>query len=121
MPRQTRAEFEPPLPSDVLLILLSLASRPMHGYAIIQDVGARTDNAVQLQTGALYRYLHRLLRGGLITECAPPSVVAASGPPRRYYKVTASGETLLSAEVERMALLVRAAKATAGGRRPRLA
>ena len=121
MPRQRAAEFDPPLPSDVLLILLALASRPMHGYAIIRDVEERTDNEVRLQTGALYRYLHRMLRGGLIAECRPPVDEPTVGPARRYYQLSARGNALLSAEVDRMALLVRAAKLTAGGRRPRLA
>jgi DNA-binding PadR family transcriptional regulator len=111
-----------PLASDVLLILLALASRPMHGYGIIRDVEERSDGEVQLQTGALYRTLHRLLRDRLIAECrAPADDRDATDPRRRYYRLTSLGDAVLAAEVERMSRLVRAARLTAGGKRPRLA
>ncbi len=62
----------PPLKNDVLLILLALASRPLHGYGIIRDVEERSDGDVVLQTGALYRTLRRLLETKLIVECPQP-------------------------------------------------
>lgn len=110
-----------PLKNDVLLILIALADRSAHGYGIIRDVEARTDGEVVLQTGALYRALKRLLADGLIEECAAPPDADREDARRRYYRVTALGAAVRSAEIERMSTLVRAARLTAQGKRPRLA
>src|ERR1041385_8230270 len=59
-----------PLAEDAVLILLALASRPLHGYGIIRDIEERSSGESVLQTGALYRMLRRLLRDALIEECA---------------------------------------------------
>jgi len=44
----------------VLLILLSLAARPLHGCAILRDDVAHSDGRVRLSTGALYGAVRRL-------------------------------------------------------------
>jgi DNA-binding PadR family transcriptional regulator len=110
-----------PLKSDVLLIMLALACGPRHGYGIILDVEERSAGEVQLQTGALYRTLRRLLNDRFIHECAAPAGQAATDERRRYYRLTGFGQQVLDAEVERMSRLVRAARLTASGKRPRLA
>lgn len=110
-----------PVKPDVLLVLLSLASQPMHGYGIIRDVAGRSGGQVLLQTGALYRMLRGLLQDGLIDECAQPADAPNDDERRRYYTLTRLGETVMAAEVERMARLVRAARMIADGKRPRLA
>jgi DNA-binding PadR family transcriptional regulator len=110
-----------PLKPDVLLILLALAARPLHGYGIIRDVRDRSDGQVVLQTGALYRTLRRLLDDRLIEECAQPADAASDDERRRYYQPTPLGRAVVEAEVERMARLVRAARLTAEGKKPRLA
>jgi DNA-binding PadR family transcriptional regulator len=119
MPDRARPEALLPLATDALLILLALASRPQHGYGIIRDVEERSAGELLLQTGALYRILRRLLRDALIEPCDPPE--AASGDPRRrYYRLTRQGHLVLDAEIQRMAKLVRAARLTGAGKRPRL-
>ena len=110
-----------PLKSDVLLILLALAARPLHGYGIIRDVDDRSDGELRLQTGALYRTLRRLLGDGLIEESPRPAADVGDDERRRYYRLTSLGHAVLNAEVERMSKLVRAARETASGKRPRLA
>jgi DNA-binding PadR family transcriptional regulator len=111
-----------PLAHDVLLILLALAAEPRHGYGIIRDVDERSNGTIALQTGALYRALKRLLADGLIEASAPPhGTPADSDSRRRYYCITAFGARVLAAEVDRMAVLVRAAHAIEAGRRPRFA
>jgi DNA-binding PadR family transcriptional regulator len=110
-----------PLKADVLMILLALADRPCHGYAIIKEVDRRSGGAVRLQTGALYRDLKRLLADGLIDECPPPSTERDEDERRRYYRATKLGSAVVEAEVARMAALVRAARTRATPRRPRLA
>lgn len=110
-----------PLKPDTVLVLLALASQPLHGYGIIRDVRERSSGNVALQTGALYRLLRLLLNDGLVRECDRPRDAAGDDERRRYYTLTAFGESVLAAEVERMARLVRAARLVAQGKRPQLA
>src|SRR5262249_4220475 len=109
-----------PLAPDALFILLALAAQPLHGYGIIRDVEARSDGQVVLQTGALYRMLRRLLHDGFIDERGRPAHAASDDERRRYYELTTFGRAVLDAEIARMSKLVRAARLTAVGRRPRL-
>lgn len=119
MPDTRRPEVFLPLPTDALLILLALASRPLHGYGIIRDVEDRSSGETVLQTGALYRMLRRLLRDDLIEPCEPPPGEGGD-PRRRFYRPTRRGRLVLDAEVDRMAKLVRAARMTDAGKRARL-
>lgn len=108
-----------PLKTDTLLILLALASGSMHGYGIIRDVEERSEGEVQLQTGALYRTLRRLLNDALIEE----DLAAVDDSPderRRYYQLTRLGREVMDAEVARMSRLVRASKLIHAGKRPKL-
>src|SRR5580692_4753207 len=50
----------------VLLILLSLAGQPRHGYSILQDTEEMSEGRVRLSTGTLYGALRRLLESGWI-------------------------------------------------------
>src|SRR3982074_507811 len=50
-----------PLSEPVLLILLSLAGQPRHGYSILKDVEEMSGGRVLLSTGTLYGALRRLL------------------------------------------------------------
>lgn len=110
-----------PLKPGTLLVLLAVANEPRHGYAIIQDVEARTEGHVVLQTGALYRTLKRLLQDRLITECDPPPSAASDDERRRYYLLTSLGRDVLAAEADRLARLARATRLTVLGKKPRLA
>ena len=92
-------------------ILLSLAAGTRHGYAIIQDIAARSDGAVQVETGTLYRALQRLVEHGLVSPTAPRAG-ADDDERRRYYAITADGRRAASAEAARMAALVDRARAT---------
>ena len=47
---------------------MALADDDRHGYAIIQDVAARTGGELQLSAGTLYRSIQRMLEQGLIVE-----------------------------------------------------
>ena len=65
-----------------VLILISLAGGPKHGYALIQDIRELAD--VQLGPGTLYGALDRLERLGLI-EPLP------ADDRRHPYRITAPG------------------------------
>lgn len=107
------------MPTDALLVLLALASRPQHGYGIIRDVEERSDGQTVLQTGALYRTLRRLMRDQFIEPCDAPAGEGGD-PRRRFYRITRAGRQEMDAEIARMARLVRAARLTDAGKRPKL-
>ena len=96
-----------PLPPAAFHILLALSIGDRHGYGIIQDVEARTDGAVRLSAGTLYRTIQRLLEQGLIIE---PRTSAVIDPRRRPYRITAFGKAVARAESNRLANLVRLAE-----------
>jgi DNA-binding PadR family transcriptional regulator len=98
-----------PLPPATFHILVSLASADRHGYGIMQDVQARTDGALRLSAGTLYRTIQRLLDDRLITEVSKASA-SREDPRRRYYRITRFGTAVARADAERLAQLVSLAK-----------
>ncbi|HUF74957.1 MAG TPA: PadR family transcriptional regulator [Longimicrobiales bacterium] len=96
-----------PLKPTALHILLSLAGEERHGYAIIKEISERTRGEVELHPGILYRFLKRLLDGGLIRELEHRPVPAAEDDERRrYYAVTEAGRAVARAELERMGTMI---------------
>jgi DNA-binding PadR family transcriptional regulator len=98
-----------PLPTAAFHILLALSGGDCHGYGIIQDVEARTNGALRLSPGTLYRTIQRLLEQGLIEEPRRPSRLKGD-PRRRYYRLTPFGTAVARAETRRLTELVRLAK-----------
>lgn len=101
-----------PLPSAVFHILVSLAEADRHGYAIIQDVAARTDGKVRLGPGTLYRSIQRMLEQDLIAETETRPAPDADDERRRYYRITPLGRQVARAEAERLSALVKLARST---------
>jgi DNA-binding PadR family transcriptional regulator len=99
-----------PLPSAAFHILLALSAGEAHGYGIILDIQARTNGALRLSPGTLYRTIQRLLEDGLIEEPRKKPSAPGSDPRRRYYRITPFGTTVARAETRRLAELVRLAK-----------
>ena len=94
---------------QVFHILLALADQDLHGYAIIQDVAARTSGGVRLTASTLYAALKRLLDDGWIRELEDRP--DADDPRRRYYRITAAGRAAGRAEAARLADLAEMARA----------
>jgi len=99
------------LPPATFHILLALAEEDRHGYAIIQDVAARTDGELRLSAGTLYRSIQRMLEQGLIAETRERPAPEDDDARRRYYRITQDGTTAARAEVRRLGQLVRMARA----------
>jgi DNA-binding PadR family transcriptional regulator len=89
----------------VLLILLSLAERPRHGYAILQDTESMSEERVRLSTGTLYGALRRLLDDRWIERFDEQD----SSRGRQAYRLTATGRRNLQMEVTRLKHLTRMA------------
>lgn len=94
-----------PLTEPVLLILLSLAGKPRHGYSILKDVEQMSDGRVVLSTGTLYGALRRLLDEEWIERINEQD----SSRGRQAYRLTARGRRNLQLEVGRMKHLTRLA------------
>jgi DNA-binding PadR family transcriptional regulator len=100
-----------PLPAAVFHILIALADRDRHGYAIMQDVSARTNGKVTLSAGTLYSSIRRMLEQGLIEELSGSPEPENTDERRRYYGLTGFGRRVAAAEVERLESLVSQARA----------
>lgn len=99
-----------PLPPPTFHILLALADRELHGYAIMKDVADRSDGAVRLGPGTLYGALKRLLEAKLVEECGERADPERGDERRRYYRLTALGLAVARAEARRLDTIVRAAR-----------
>ena len=83
-----------------------------HGYAIIQDVAARTGGELKLSAGTLYRSIQRMLEQGLIVETRERPAPELDDERRRYYRITKFGIAVARAETRRIAQLVKLARAS---------
>jgi DNA-binding PadR family transcriptional regulator len=100
-----------PLPVAMFHILVAVADRDRHGYAIMQDVAARTNGALKLSPGTLYGSIKRMLEEGLIVELSERQRPDDDDERRRYYRITTFGRSVAQAEATRLATLLRQAKA----------
>jgi DNA-binding PadR family transcriptional regulator len=96
-----------PLSESAFLILLSLSERPLHGYAILGKVLELSEGRLDLSTGTLYGALKRFSEASWI-ERIDSGEADETGRPRKEYRLTGEGETLLRAETARMRSLVSA-------------
>jgi DNA-binding PadR family transcriptional regulator len=100
-----------PLPPATFHILVALAREDRHGYAIILYVEQRTGGELRLSAGTLYRSIQRMLEQDLIRETRDRPAPELDDERRRYYRITAFGTAVASAEAKRMSDLVRMARA----------
>jgi DNA-binding PadR family transcriptional regulator len=94
-----------PLTETSFFILLSLATSPKHGYSIIKEVEAMSEQRVILATGTLYSALRRMLDDGWIDRVED---IPSNGNlrERKFYQLTDLGKRILEAEKERLQNLV---------------
>ena len=67
----------PRIKGDALVVLLTLAAGPMHGYAIMLDAEERSGGEIRLQTGLKHGFIYRPL-----AEWIGPVVGWAKSPPQ---------------------------------------
>ena len=94
-----------PMTEPVLLILLSLADQPRHGYAILRDTEKMSNGRVRLSTGTRYGALRRLLEEGWIERFQEQD----RSRNKQAYRLTRLGQRNLQQEVERLKHLTRLA------------
>lgn len=79
------------------LILAVVSREPLHGYAVIETLKARSGGELALPEGTVYPALHRLEADGLLSS----EWSAATGRRRRVYSITDRGRRELGANRER--------------------
>lgn len=107
MPKQ---KFSP-LPAAAFQILMALVDDDLHGYEIMRRVEEQTEGRTRLGPGTLYSSIQALLEARFIAEVSQPSAADTNDERRRYYRVTAAGRKAGREEAERMADLLRIARA----------
>jgi DNA-binding PadR family transcriptional regulator len=107
MPKQKLS----PLPAAAFQILMSLVDDDLHGYEIMRRVEEQTAGRLRLGPGTLYSSIQALLEAGFIAEVAPARSDAGTDERRRYYRLTAAGRKAGREEAERLADLLRVARA----------
>jgi DNA-binding PadR family transcriptional regulator len=100
-----------PLPSAAFQILLSLADDDLHGYGIMRQVEEQTDGRTRLGPGTLYSSMQTLLEARLIDQVDLREDAKLGPARRRYYRLTSAGRKLARSEAERLADLLRVARA----------
>jgi PadR family transcriptional regulator, regulatory protein PadR len=91
--KKFQKEMNAGIASLVLLTVVNKSNEPMYGYQIARLLEEYSGDTSFMKQGALYPVLHSLENSGLLESKVEPSV---SGPPRRYYEITAEGrETLV--------------------------
>jgi DNA-binding PadR family transcriptional regulator len=100
------------IPIATFHILMAVAYEDRHGYAIIQDIEARTGGELKLSAGTLYRSIQRMLEQGLLIETRERPAPEEDDERRRYYRITPYGEEVARAEGRRLAQLVKMARAS---------
>lgn len=102
-------ESQLPLTEVTFFILLSLATEPKHGYAIMKDVATLSEGRLTFSTSTLYGALKRLLEQNWIARYEATEV-AETGRVQKHYQLTDSGRRILQMDIERLQKLTRAAQ-----------
>jgi DNA-binding PadR family transcriptional regulator len=92
-------------------ILLSLAGGARHGLAIARDVRQSSNGGLRLWPATLYGSLEELTDLGWIEEIDDPGRRPDASERKRYYGITRAGRSALDHETQRLADLVRLARA----------
>ena len=99
-----------PLPAAALQILMSLADDDLHGYEIMRRVAEQTDGRTRLGPGTLYSSIQTLLDADFIAEVGSRGE-GGNDSRRRYYHLTPAGRKAARDEAERLAGVLRVARA----------
>lgn len=103
MPPTTSPEF---LPGTLyMLILRTLASGPLHGYAIARRIKDCSAETLSIEEGSLYPALNRMLvKGWLKAEWG----ISENNRKARFYQLTPEGKKQLTQEAAEFDKLIQA-------------
>jgi PadR family transcriptional regulator, regulatory protein PadR len=104
---------EMPSGALVLLILRVLRSGTLHGYAIAQRIHSLSSEVLQVEEGALYPALQKILLKGWVTS---EWGISETNRKVRFYRLTPAGRKQLESELsyyERVHTAIRSVLRTA--------
>jgi PadR family transcriptional regulator PadR len=105
--RRTTSSYDQFRGTLEMLVLKSLETGPLHGYAIALRLERLSADVLSLEEGSLYPALYRMERRGWLTSVW---AVTDTGRRARFYKLTRSGRAQLAIEAatwQRLTLAVR--------------
>ena len=88
-----------------LLIMRAVSLGPLHGYGILLRIGQISKGALQIEQGALYPALFRLVRNGLLKATWG---ISENNQRAKFYELTAAGRKRLQQEIKSWDRLVAA-------------
>lgn len=80
-----------------LLILKAVSLGPQHGYGVLLRIGQLSKGALEIEQGALYPALFRLVRQGLLKATWG---ISENNHRAKYYQLTPAGRKRLKEETE---------------------
>src|SRR5580692_7122313 len=92
-PRKFQKDLNAGLVALVLLAVLAATQEDLYGYEIAKRLQKANEGEALFKEGTVYPVLRALSAAGLLTSRIVPSY---SGPPRRYYRITEEGRTVLA-------------------------
>ncbi len=95
-----------PLAPAALHIVLALNRGERHGYAIMREVDRLSDGVIKIGPGTLYGTIKKLLAVGIIEESDVRPDEALDDQRRKYYRLTALGDRVSAAEIQRLTNLL---------------
>jgi PadR family transcriptional regulator PadR len=90
--RKFQKDLNAGLVALVLLAVLDRSTEDLYGYEIAKRLQKANEGEALFKEGTVYPVLRALSANGLLTSRIVPSY---SGPPRRYYRITAEGRAVL--------------------------
>jgi PadR family transcriptional regulator PadR len=88
-----------------MLILRTLATGELHGYAIARHIRNSSDETLQIEDGSLYPALNRMLvKGWLAAEWG----ISENNRKARFYRLTSEGRKQLTREAKEFDRLIQA-------------
>ena len=79
-----------------MLILQTVAEKPLHGWGIRERIHELSKNALKLRLGSFYPALLRLENRGLLRSRQTPNTTGRLG---RHYSLTGAGRAQLKQEI----------------------
>ena len=95
---QAATQHQPLTPLS-MHILLALAEKDLHGYALMQAIREQSADAVRPGTGSLYAAVQRLVDDGLIAVVTQEDQGSRRG---NTYRLTPGGQRAAGSEAERL-------------------
>ena len=95
-------------------VLLVLAEGPLHPYALVKQIAARTDGMVKPGPASIHRTIRQLQESGLIEESEERPAPELDDQRRRYFRLASLGRDVARAETARLHEIVRRAQQNLG-------